>query len=212
MKKITRFKLESILIIWIPILIAIFFWNKIPNRLPTHFNSQMVADSWSSKTVALILLPIILTIVQLFLIIVISKDPKNKNIQSWIQKLVFSIMPVLSVIIFSLTILNGTHSSFSSKSQGNYLSMVLGIIFIILGIILGKIQSNHTIGIRTPWTLHSEENWNKTHKFGKKVYIIGGMAMIIASFIPIKIIFISILVLTVLVPFIYSYLLYKKGI
>lgn len=207
-KKITRFKLESILAIWIPILIATLFWNKIPNRLPTHFNSQMIADSWNSKPVALITLPIILTIVQLFLIIIVSRDPKNENIQPWIQKTVFSIMPVLSAVILLLTVFG----SFPSVLQANYVNLILGIIFIILGIMLGKVQSNYTVGIRIPWTLHSKQNWNMTHKFGEKIYIVGGTIIIIASFISIKLIFIPTILVIVLAPCIYSYLLHKKGI
>ncbi|WP_166667210.1 DUF1648 domain-containing protein [Companilactobacillus nuruki] len=89
MKNINRFKIETTLTIWLPLLVSLLFWNKIPNRLPTHFNAQFVADSWSSKLVAITTLPIILTIAQLFLILVISKDPKEGNIHPRVQKIVF---------------------------------------------------------------------------------------------------------------------------
>ena len=41
---------------------------------------------------------------------------------------------------------------------GVVLPMVLGLIFVVLGSILPKCKQNYTIGIKLPWTLHSEEN------------------------------------------------------
>lgn len=211
MKKITRFKLESTLTIWFPILIAIFFWNKIPNRLPTHLNSQMIADSWSSKTAALITLPIVLTATQLFLILVVSRNSKNGNVQPWIQRIILSIMPVLSAMIFLLMILNATRT-FPIFLQNNYLNILFGIISIVLGLISGRVKPNYAIGIKTPWTLHSEKNWQMTHKLGEKVYIAGGIIMIIVTSVMTRFFFIPVLIITALIPCIYSYLLHKKGI
>ena len=42
----------------------------------------------------------------------------------------------------------------------------IGLMFIVLGNYMGKVRKNFFIGIRTPWTLASDEVWNRTHRLG----------------------------------------------
>ncbi|MDA6215520.1 SdpI family protein, partial [Escherichia coli] len=64
-----------------------------------------------------------------------------------------------------------------------FISALIGVFFIVLGNYMPKLQQNYTIGIKLPWTLNSEENWNRTHRLGGKLYIVMGIAMILMSFI-----------------------------
>lgn len=209
--KIIRIGLVSSLVIWSPALIALLIWNKLPDQIPTHFNNQMIADNWSSKPVAFFATPLILTIAQFFVIFIVLKDPQNKNLQSWIARLIFSIIPITSLFIFTVTFLKVTHTKFYGL-ENNLLNLLIGILFIALGLILKKVKPNYTIGIRLPWTLDSEENWKLTHKLGAKTFIIGGMFILLFSFIQINFLFLPIIIVVILVPCVYSYLLYKKGI
>ena len=75
-----------------------------------------------------------------------------------------------------------------------------------------KCKQNYTTGIKVPWTLHSQENWNRTHRLAGWIWIIGGVAMIVNSFLQLEwILFLTIAAL-VLIPIGYSFLLFKKGI
>ena len=68
------------------------------------------------------------------------------------------------------------------------------------------------MGIKLPWTLASEENWNRTHRLGGFLWVIGGALFIVMSFIGWSLAaFLIILALMVFVPMVYSYLLYRKG-
>ena len=76
-----------------------------------------------------------------------------------------------------------------------------------------KFKQNFYAGIKTSWTLSDEEVWFKTHRFGGKIWFIGGILMMITVFLPntLKIIiFFSIVLILVLAPIIYSYLIYKR--
>ena len=88
---------------------------------------------------------------------------------------------------------------------------MLGIIFVILGNYLPKAKQNYTFGYKIPWTLNSEENWNKTHRLAGWIMVIAGIIFIINAFflfewVP------AVLTVLALAPVVYSYLLYKKGI
>ena len=91
-------------------------------------------------------------------------------------------------------------------------SVFMGLVFVAVGNYLPKCRLNYTIGIKIPWTLNSEENWNKTHRLAGFVWVIGGVLIAVLSiFSTLWLIFPVILVMT-LIPMIYSYLLYRKGI
>jgi len=91
--------------------------------------------------------------------------------------------------------------------------VLMGVLFIIVGNYLPKCKQNYTIGIKIPWTLDSEENWNQTHRMAGRLWVIGGILMIFAVFLPNKFMvaaMVVVLLVMVTVPMIYSYRLYKN--
>ena len=71
-------------------------------------------------------------------------------------------------------------------------------------------RQSYTMGIKLPWTLNNEENWNKTHRFGGKVWVIGGVITMATALIGSFWILLGILIVMVAAPTIYSYRLYRK--
>ena len=88
----------------------------------------------------------------------------------------------------------------------------MGLLFVIIGNYMPKCKQSYTIGIKIPWTLNSEENWNRTHRFAGWLWFIGGLGMMATGFIGGFVAFFAIALLMVIVPMIYSYILYRKGI
>ena len=69
------------------------------------------------------------------------------------------------------------------------------------------------MGIKLPWTLNSEENWNRTHRLAGFLWVLGGVYFIVMSFVGWSLpAFLIPLAVMVLVPTVYSYVLYKRGI
>jgi uncharacterized membrane protein len=96
-----------------------------------------------------------------------------------------------------------------------YMELLLGVLFVIIGNYLPKARQNYTIGIRIPWTLANEENWNRTHRLAGYLWMIGGILMIIACLsrlVPAEWL-IGLFLIMALEPCIYSYWLHaKKGL
>jgi len=107
---------------------------------------------------------------------------------------------------------------YTAKNQSfanpNYILLLCGVLFILLGNYFKTIKANYFIGIRTPWTLENESVWKETHKLGGKIWFAGGLLVILSSLIFDErtnfIIFMTIIAVMVLVPVVYSYLLFKK--
>jgi uncharacterized membrane protein len=91
-----------------------------------------------------------------------------------------------------------------------------GLLIAVLGNYMNNIKPNFFAGIRLPWTLNDEDNWRQTHHLAAKLWFWGGIFLaLIALILPeafLKPFFTSVLVLLVLIPGVYSYLLYKNKI
>ena len=62
-------------------------------------------------------------------------------------------------------------------------------------------------------SLNSEENWKRTHRFAGFIWVLAGIMMIVnALTINFGLAIIVIVSIAIIVPGIYSYLLFRKGI
>lgn len=90
---------------------------------------------------------------------------------------------------------------------------MLGVVFMALGNYLPKCKQNNTIGVRVKWTLESEENWNKTHRFAGKVWLFTGLLILGTMFTPFgesSVVFLVLALIMSLAPVAYSYCFYRK--
>ena len=200
----------STLVLLIPVLVGLCLWNKLPDQIPTHWNFAGEIDGWSSKAFAIFGLSGILLAAHLLCVIGTSMDPKHQNIQGKMLNLVYWICPVLSVIVMTVMYSVAMGASISMNSM---VFSLIGLLFVIMGNWLPKCQPNYTVGIRLPWTLYSEDNWRRTHRMAGPLWIIGGCFIIMGAFLGNAgaAILIAVLLVLILVPVLYSYLLYRKS-
>jgi uncharacterized membrane protein len=54
-----------------------------------------------------------------------------------------------------------------------------GLVLLVVGwlALQGKLRRNHVAGIRTPFTMRSDENWYATHRHAAPVLIFAGVAV-----------------------------------
>ena len=187
-------------------------WEKLPMQMTTHWGVDGAADGWSGRAFAVFGLPLIILLVHWICVFCTALDPKNRGQNKKVFGLVLWITPLVSLVA------NGMIYAVSfGKEVQPYLftNLLLGATFIIIGNYLPKCKQNHTIGIKVKWTLENEENWNATHRMGGKVWVAGGLLLMVCVFLPDRIIpFVLVAVITVLavVPILYSYRYYTKQV
>lgn len=197
------------IVILVPIIVGLILWNKLPDKLPTHWNSSGEIDGWSSKMFAVIGLPGFLFAVHWVCLLASSADPKKQNIEGKVLNIIFWICPVISVL--GAVLIYGTAFGMEFKVE-KIMPLLLGITFIVIGNYLPKCKQSYTVGIKLPWTLNDEENWNRTHRLGGKLWVACGFIFIASMFLPSKFMVVTTLVVitvAVLVPTVYSYLIFR---
>ena len=210
-KENKRILMITSLIILLPVLVGLLLWNQLPEQVPVHFNSEGIADSYQSKLWGVVFVYLLVFACHWFAAIVTSVDPRRRNISSKIYRLVLWICPVIS--IFMGIVIYGTALKWPWVNVNVMANLVVGVIFVFTGNYLPKCRQNYTIGIKLPWTLSDTENWDRTHRFAGKIWMLCGVLEIIVGFLPIarfEIVMIALILLATVPVALYSYLLYRK--
>ncbi len=208
-KKNLKILLITSLAILLPIIVGLLLWNRLPDRMPMHWNAAGEIDGWSSKPFAVFGMPLIMLGFHWLCVLATGADPKKTSHAPKMITLVLWIIPVLHAL---LAVMVYAVAMGQSVRVEVVMPVIIGLLLAIIGNYLPKCKQNYTIGIKIPWTLNSEENWNKTHRFAGWVWTFGGLAIMATGFFGIFWIPLSLILPMVLIPLLYSYILHRKGI
>lgn len=195
------------LITLIPLVIGLILWDKLPDRVPVHWNVNGDVDGFATKAQAVFLMPLVLVAFHWICVLVTLLDPKKQNINDKMFTLVLWIIPVISFLCNSLVYATALGHKISVEI---IMPLFMGALFVVIGNYMPKCKQSYTMGIKLPWTLDDEENWNKTHRLAGFLWVIGGVIIMATAFLGAFWLFFVMLIPMVLVPTVYSYLHYKK--
>ncbi|WP_394513443.1 SdpI family protein [Priestia aryabhattai] len=184
----------------------------LPATMPIHWGANGEADGFATKINAMILTVGIMVLIYFVIAFVPRIDPRKENYKYFSKTYNILLNAVLLLFFFvnMSTILQGL----GYNVPMSYIAPIMaGLVFIIIGNYLQRVRSNYFMGIRTPWTLSNETVWKKTHRLSGKIFFIGGLLILISAFLPDgykSIIMWGSIVLCVGIPYLYSYVAYKK--
>lgn len=208
-KKLKETLVVTSLLTLSPMLVGILLWNRLPEEIATHFDRSNAANGWSSKPFAVFGLPLLMLVIHLLCSFAIVSDPKRKNIHARMFRWIMWLIPLISLI----TCLTCYVAALGYEINISMIIQILvGAVFIIVGNYLHKLKQNFSVGIRLPWTLHSEENWNRTHRAASWIWIVCGVLMILNSILKIEWLTIPAVIVLIAFPLVYSFVLYRRGI
>ena len=129
------------------------------------------------------------------------------------EKMVRVIYWLIPIVSLSISYLIYSKALGSTTNPSVFVSALLGLIFVIMGNYMPKLKVNHTVGIRLPWTLQSEDNWHKTHRLAGKLWVLGGLILLLEAGLQFALSYVLVLAILVIVfiPMVYSYQLSRKN-
>ncbi|QNK41863.1 SdpI family protein [Caproicibacter fermentans] len=189
MKKLKKSDLFYWFFAVLPFLISAAFYPYLPDQIADHWNSAGAADGYSSKAFALFFTPAFLMAVTLFVGLMFRIDPQKENINRSVKlkTTVLWFLVLLNNAVNLLTIAYAFHKRLNTTA---IIFSFLGAGLAVAGNYLPKCKYNYTMGIRVPWTLASESNWEKTHRMAGPIWVAGGV---------------------LIAPMIYSYAIFRRG-
>lgn len=207
--KLRNVDLVSLLLFLLMCGIAAWQYPQLPDPVPTHWNLSGVADGFTAKPWGVLIYPAMLLFIWLVFKLIPVISPKGFRLDQFmgvVDVLQLSFMAFLTLIgIAALAAARG------SVDIGLIVPLAMGMLLIVIGNYLGKVRRNFFIGIRTPWTLASEEVWNRTHRLGGYLFVAAGVLMAFGAVGQIGFwIGFGAVMTAALVPVLYSLWLYRR--
>jgi uncharacterized membrane protein len=200
-----------IILIVASFILSIYFYDKLPDRIVSHWGFQGEPNGSMPKFWGLFLLPLMTLAITLLLVFIPRLDPLKENIKKSLGYyhgfivvfVAFMLFLQLQIILWNIGI---------QLSMNFFIPISLGILFFYIGVMCSHVKRNWFIGIRTPWTLSSEIVWDKTHKVGGKLFKISGIFSVLGIFFgKLALVFVLIpVIFSALYTVIYSYVQYRR--
>ena len=206
----------SWIIIVVPFIYLAVVWNRLPEKIATHFDIHGNADKYSNKNEFLLFM-VIMGVVSIGLYFLLPNiyriDPKKFAAENKgrLQKIAFALVIFLAALqcFIIYTGVAGT-----VKLDVRFLFAFIGVFWAVIGNYMNNIKPNYFAGFRLPWTLENAENWKQTHHIAGKLWFAGGLLIAaICFFTPTNvsiIAFVTVALIITVIPVIYSYRFYRK--
>jgi uncharacterized membrane protein len=196
----------------LPIILSLAIYSELPEKIAIHWDSTGNPDNYAPKALAAFGLPILFMFINIYVNFYLHNSPKRANASTAVTSITTWFVPFLSLVLMPITLFIAMGVNIPIFLIG---SMLTGIVLILFGNYLPKSRQNYVIGIKLPWTLNNADNWNKTHRMAGYLWIIGGIALIVGSFLLYEklvwgILSLAIIALLIIIPRVYSYSLYKR--
>lgn len=210
MKSRHRFAI-AVAVVGVSALLSLRFGSELPKEMVTNWDTAGEPNETMSRSLALWLLPAVTASILVLFALIPRIDPLRENIASFRQYYDYFVI----VLIVFLSLLHAGILAFNLGYEFPFVHLVVvgvALLFYYVGIVLAVAERNWFVGIRTPWTLSSDEVWNRTHAVGSRLFkLTAGLALIGLLFGELAIYFVIIpAVLTAVVTTVYSFYLYER--
>jgi len=190
--------------------IGLYFYPWMPERVASHWNAAGEVDGYMPKLWGLFLMPFISIAMFLLFLVIPKLEPMKENLAKF-RTYFDTFTLVLFLFLFYLYLLTILWNTGARFNMGQMLVPAFGFLIYYCGVMMQNAKRNWFIGIRTPWTLSSEEVWNRTHMLGGRLFKIAAVISFVGIFVPrYAILFFLVPVLGFsLFLFVYSYVKYR---
>ena len=200
----------STLLCLLPILLGLALYEQLPEQVPVHFDFAGNPDNYAPKLVAILGLPVFMAVINLICHCAMNLEKKSMAASPAVLLAVTGwIIPILCNILMPITLFMGMGMEVPIVM---IVSLIVGLVFVIIGNYLPKVKPNRYMGIKLPWTFASEENWRRTHRFGGFVWVVAGICSILAGIFRLDWLLFIALSASILLPTVYSWQLSRKHI
>ena len=210
-KKYRKTLIVTTIITLLPVLAGLILWDRLPEKLPMHFNAAGEVDGWAGKAVGVFAMPAFFVAVQWLCAVGSFKmDPKANNLNDKVMGLVLWFIPVMSVLMHTLVYCTALGMEMNVQIV---IPVLIGLVMIAVGNWLPKCKQTYTLGIKLPWTLADETNWNRTHRFAGPIWVVCGLVIMLCGLIGGAFLWVMVAAFVVMIaaPTLYSYLLFRKA-
>ncbi|RDV84715.1 SdpI family protein [Ammonifex thiophilus] len=191
---------------------AFILYPLLPERVPVHWNWRGEVDGYGTRLQGAFTAPLLALGIYLLMLVTPLIDPRRRNYARFSGA--YRLLRWGFVLFMA-----GIYGVWMAAALGYpvdiglAVKMGISLLFLTAGNVMGQVRHNYFVGIRTPWTLASEEVWRRTHRLAGRVWVLGSLICLLLAFFQglwSEITFFAVTTLMVLVPVVFSFLCYRS--
>jgi uncharacterized membrane protein len=158
-------------------------YSHLPDRVPIHWDWDWEPNGWAGRPYGAFLIPLVMLALTIMFRVLPGADPRKDNYEKFWTSYDL-------IVIAVVTLCFAIHCVSLGQALGLPLAMervgpgLLGAFFIGIGNVFPRVRSNFWIGIRTPWSLSSDENWARTQRVGGYLFVVAGVLLLADAAAP----------------------------
>jgi len=190
---------------------SLLVYQNLPQQIAIHFDSAGDPDNYVSKPLGTALLPALALAVTGLFAVIPRLDPLGENFAEFERYYDLAAVVTVAILGYVQALVLGYNLGYEVGIQ-QALAPVLALVGITFGYVVENAKQNWFVGIRTPWTLSSEEVWERTNERSGVLFKIAGLVALLGIPFPEYFAYVAIapLALAALIPTVYSYVLYRR--
>src|SRR5207342_2538108 len=137
-----------------------------------HWGMSGRPDAWGSRATLVIFGPVLAVAIYALLWFLPRLDPMHHGTPAVV------VDATRGLRIGMMWFFAGVHALVILAGMGRVQNIapaimaLVGALFVLIGFVLGGVQPNWFIGIRTPWTMSSRKSWDDTHRAARWLFIV----------------------------------------
>ena len=184
--------------------------SRLPDRVASHWDAAGRVNGTMPKPWGIFIVPIVMLALWILFQVLPRMSPRGFEMESFATPWAFLTDAVLAFMLF-VEVLTLQAAQTRANLSPRPVVAAVGILFALIGLTLGRFSRNFFAGIRTPWTLASDDVWNRTHRLGSKVFVVAGLATAAAALLGLSWwTILTPVLLGPLIPIAYSYVIYRR--
>jgi uncharacterized membrane protein len=190
--------------------VSAWLYPHLPETMPRHWNATGNIDAYGPRAQVAFLMPAIIAFTWVLLIVLPRVSPHGFRIDLFRDVYGVVTAGIIAVLAFlhTITLLEAAGYALPLNSTT---FVAIGLLMLFLGNYMGKLRKNFFIGVRTPWTLASDEVWARTHRLTGWVFAVAGVAIVADGLLGANVvIFLAVILCAVFAPIVYSFVLYRR--
>lgn len=212
-KGLDRLAVITTIVCLLPMIFSAVVYRDLPEQMAVHWGFGSEPNGWAPRAFAAFGLPATLAALNLLCHWGSNRAGQAERQPSVLLTICKWFPALLSLILTPIVLLIALGKQID---VGTVVYLIIGVMLLLVGNYMPKCRQNRTMGIKLPWTLESEENWDKTHRMAGPLWMIVGALLLATiffrSWLPwLDGLMVALLFVLILAPIIYSYVLHRRG-
>ncbi|WP_227354954.1 SdpI family protein [Haladaptatus salinisoli] len=191
--------------------VSAYYYPQFPERMTTHWNASGDADGTTPKVWGAFFLPALAAGLLCLFAVIPKIDPLGENVEAFREHYDLFVVLLVAFVLYVhlLVVLWNLDYRFEFTAV---LAPAIGALYYFVGTLMNRVERNWFVGVRTPWTMTSDEVWRKTHSRAGPLFKLAGVVALLGALVPAYAVYLIAgpAVVVALYLAVYSYVEYRR--